>query len=75
MNTGCCPETSRDANGYNRQDRIKVCLKQLILASQESTSFSAKSRTRSRCSMRYIEYYIKYTGQTVDASGSCGSRF
>ncbi len=31
MNTSCCPETSRDANGYNRHDRIKVCLRQLIL--------------------------------------------
>lgn len=24
MNTGHCPETSRDANGYNRYYRIKV---------------------------------------------------
>jgi len=26
VNTGHCPETSRDANGYNRYYRIKVLL-------------------------------------------------
>ena len=26
MNTGYCPETSKDANGYNRYYRIKVLL-------------------------------------------------
>ena len=42
MNTGYCPEMSRDANGYNRYYRIKVLHN---VAEFYSTLYSAKAQT------------------------------
>ena len=42
MNTGCCPKTSRDANGYNRNCRFKVFLN--VAKAVAFTSYSAKTQ-------------------------------
>ena len=48
MNTGYCPETSKDANGYNRYYRIKVLLNVAEYVKKISTLYSAKAQRGGR---------------------------
>ena len=48
MNTGYCPETSKDANGYNRYYRIKVLLNVAEGIFLISTLYSAKAQRGGR---------------------------
>ena len=48
MNTGYCPETSKDANGYNRYYRIKVLLNVAEYVLKISTLYSAKAQRGGR---------------------------
>jgi|GEM_PF-4854968 len=48
MNTGYCPETSKDANGYNRYYRIKVLPNVAENNFLISTLYSAKAQRGGR---------------------------